>query len=161
MVFLGVTVMTGIDEMPLKLIREIVKEGGGTEIIQKAIWERSPIYRLLEMKIVSIREKYAEIIFPYKEMFSRIGGILHGGIIMTVLDQVGGLAALTVNDGTNQVTMELKVNFMKPLSIDNQPYRAIGEVIRSGRTTIVCISKIYDVKHDVCAVGLGTWYIIR
>jgi hypothetical protein len=43
----------------------------------------------------------------------RVGGVLHGGVIMAVLDETMGFAALTLNDGVGQVTVELKVNFLE------------------------------------------------
>ncbi len=149
-----------MENIPLKLIREIVSgKIDAKDILHEAFREKSPVYRLFNMRLLMIREGYAEIEFPYKEELSRIGGMLHGGAIMTVIDQVCGLAAMTVNKGVNQVTMELKINFLKPLTKETQPYTAVGEVIRAGRTTIVCEGKVFNAKGDVCAVGIGTWYV--
>lgn len=149
-----------MQKLPLDIIRDVVSGNKeAKEKLHKAFAEVSPIYKLLELKLVDISKGFAKIEFPYKRDFSRVGGILHGGIIMTVIDQVGGLAALTVNKGVNQVTMELKVNFLKPLSKETQPFIAIGEVVRTGRTTIVCQGKVFNAKNELCAVGLGTWYV--
>jgi acyl-coenzyme A thioesterase PaaI-like protein len=35
----------------------------------------------------------------------RVGGVLHGGVIMAVLDETMGFAALTLNDSVDQVTV--------------------------------------------------------
>jgi len=78
---------------------------------------------------------------------------------MFALDSVGGLAIMPNNSGTDQVTLELKVNFLKPLK--KGPFRAIGREIRSGRTTSVAQAEMRDGDEDLCAVGLGTWYKIR
>ena len=60
---------------------------------------------------------------------------MHGGIISFALDTVGGLACMANNPGVDQVTIELTVNFLKPLK--KEPFRAIGRELRSGRTTAV------------------------
>ena len=149
-----------MDKLPLQLIREIITGNRDAEdILHEAFRQRSPVYRLFDMRLIEVAEGKAKIEFPYKEELSRIGGMLHGGAIMTVIDQVCGLAAMTVNKGVNQVTMELKINFLKPLTKETEPYVAVGEVIRAGRTTIVCQGKIFNSKGDICAVGIGTWYV--
>jgi len=115
---------------------------------------------LLGTKFVRIERGYAELTFDFKEELTRSGGILHGGAIMGILDEVSGIAAATVNPGDSQVTMELKINFMRPLSQKNKPFKAKGKVLRIGKTTIVVYGEIYDREGNVCAASLGTWYIL-
>jgi len=69
----------------------------------------------LEVKIISLEPGRAVIEIPYKQELTRRGKVLHGGMIMTAIDIAGGLAVLTVNDGVDQVTQELKINFLEPI----------------------------------------------
>ena len=81
--------------------------------------------------------------------------MVHGGVITLALDNACGLAVMTVNQGKNQVTMELKVNFLEKLT--DGPFQVIGKVIRSGRTAIVAEGEIRDSNGGLCAKGMGTW----
>ena len=88
----------------------------------------------------------------------RWGGIVNGGVIMTVIDLAIGLAVMTVNNGYNQYTAELKVNFLQPLK--EGPFTSIGRVIRKGRTLVVGEAEVFDSRNVLCAKGIGTWFIL-
>lgn len=151
--------------MAVKGLRDIIetlKSGGENveKIIEEFMYERSALYRFLGLNLSKINKGYAEVKFNYRDELARLGGMIHGGVIMTVIDHVAGLATMTVNEGYDQVTLELKVNFLKPLSRDNSPFVGIGKVIKAGRRTIVSEGKILDKNGDICAYGIGTWYVI-
>jgi uncharacterized protein (TIGR00369 family) len=78
---------------------------------------------------------------------------------MTAIDFAGGFAALSVNDGIDQVTQELKINFLEP--IYKGPFRTIGRVLRKGKHTIVVEIKVYDSENKLGAVAIGTWFMLR
>ncbi|AWR97940.1 hotdog fold thioesterase [Acidianus sulfidivorans JP7] len=118
-----------------------------------------PVFSLLGAKIIELKEGYAKISIEYKPELTRRGGVLNGGIIMTAMDFAGGLSTLTVNDGIDQVTQELKTNFLQPMS--KGPFYCEGKVIRKGRTTVVVEIKFLDSENKLGAIGLGTWFIIR
>ncbi len=130
------------------------------EEFNRLLKEISSFSRFVGTRFIKIEKGYAELIFEYKPELTRSGGILHGGTIMGVLDEVSGIAAATVNPGDEQVTIELKINFMRPLSKDNSPYKAVGKVLRAGKTTIVVQGIIYDRDGNPSAASLGTWYIL-
>lgn len=141
-----------------EILREFAERGEDVIALLNEFMSRSPLYRFIGLKILELKEGYVKASFPYKEELCRIGGLIHGGIIMTVIDYVAGLAVMTVNKGVNQATLELKVNFLKPLV--KGPFIAIGQVIKVGKRTIVAEGKIYDGDNELGAVGLGTWYIV-
>ena len=78
---------------------------------------------------------------------------------MTAIDNACGLAVMTVNPGRDQVTMELKVNFLNQLK--DGTFHVQGSVVRAGRTAIVAEGEIRDSKGVLCAKGLGTWLVLR
>ncbi len=148
---------------PIRILQKMINEGSiddHLEELNSIFKEISPMHRFLGIKILKLGKGYAETGYEYDERHSRVGGILHGGIVTALLDQTMGTSALTVNPGNNQVTLELKINFLKPMNSQNSPFRIVGEVIRAGRKTIVCQGKIIDNYNETCAVALGTWYII-
>ncbi|MFP3293630.1 MAG: PaaI family thioesterase, partial [Nitrososphaeria archaeon] len=70
-----------------------------------------------------------------------------------------GLAVMSVNTSTEQSTLELKVNFVRPLV--RGPFRVIGRVIHIGRNTAVVEGEVRDSGDEVGARALGTWFIFR
>lgn len=130
------------------------------ELFNKVFKEVSNYSRLLNTRYVEIREGYAKAVSEYREELARSGGILHGGAIMGMLDEVSGVAVATVNRGEEQVTLELKINFLRPLHKENSPYTIEGEVLRAGSTTVVAMGRIYDSQGKLLATSIGTWYIL-
>ena len=151
-----------MQERSIDIVRKVIeKDESAAEVLHKMFTERSPVYRLTGLKLRKVSEGYVKAEFHYKEELSRVGGMLHGGAIMMIVDQVAGTAAMTVNKGTNQVTVELKVNFLKPLTQEEEPFTVVGKVIKSGKTIIVCEGRIYNSKEEMCVIGLGTYYIFQ
>jgi uncharacterized protein (TIGR00369 family) len=134
----------------------------GTDVeaeVQKAMSLDSALFGTVGYKVEKIIDGMAVLSFSSSKPIQRRGGIIHGGIIMYTLDNVCGLAVMTVNPGTDQLTMELKVNFLEPLQ--KGPFKATGRVLRAGRTVAVAEGEVRDADNVPCAKSLGTWYMIK
>ncbi|EHP69178.1 MAG: PaaI family thioesterase [Metallosphaera yellowstonensis] len=129
------------------------------EDLQLYLEEGDPVFRMLQAKIRSIKPGEAVIEVPYKEEITRRGGVLNGGMIMTIMDFAGGVAVATINDGDDQVTQELKVNFLEPMY--RGPFQCTAKVIRKGFTAVVVEIELRDSQGSLGAKALGTWYLIR
>ncbi|BAB65018.1 PaaI family thioesterase [Sulfurisphaera tokodaii] len=127
--------------------------------LQNILENNDRVFKFLEVKILDVKPGYSKIQIPYKEEFCRRGNVLNGGIIMTAIDFAGGLATLSVNDGIDQVTQELKVNFLEPMY--KGPFTVEGKVVRKGRTAVIVQIEFRDSEGKLGAIALGTWYIIR
>ena len=135
---------------------------GGVDIeaeMQKAMAWDSELYRTIGYKVGKVGRGKAELRFPYSRAITRRGGMVHGGIVMFTLDNVCGVAVMTVNPGVDQMTMELKTNFLEPLR--KGPFTATGRVVRAGNTVAVAEGEIRDADGRLCAKGLGTWYMLK
>jgi uncharacterized domain 1 len=119
-----------------------------------------PLLNFIGLEFVELGDGFVKARFPYKREILRRGGMVHGGVIMTVIDTVLGTAVMTVNDGIDQYTAELKVHFLEPLI--NGPFTVEGRVIRAGRHLAVAEAHVYDVNNrgssrvDLQACKLGT-----
>lgn len=144
-----------------KNLFETARKGGVNveEQMQTAMSAESGLFRTVGYKIVKIGEGRMVMSFPYSDAISRKGGMVHGGIAMYTLDSVSGMAVMTVNPGLDQVTMELKINFLEP--IRKGPFTAEGKVIRAGGSTAVAEGELRDADGLLCAKSLGTWFLIR
>ena len=142
-----------------KLLQRIREKGLDVEKeMQEVLTREAPLFNRVGMKIDSIKDGTVQISFRYNEEIGRVGKMVHGGIGMYVLDTAAGIAVMTRNDGIDQLTLELKVNFLEPMR--KSPFRAIGRVVRAGRTTAVAEAELIDSDEQICAKALGTWYLI-
>jgi uncharacterized protein (TIGR00369 family) len=86
-------------------------------------------------------------------------GVFHGGVIGAIADSAGGYAALSLMPaGSDVITVEYKINFMRPAS--GPLLRATAEVIRPGRTiTVVRIDCVAGATPNLesCAVLQATF----
>jgi len=136
------------------------KQGADVEAeLESAMAADSELFRMVGFKVVKVRSGRAELSFPYSKAVTRRGGMVHGGIVMYSLDNACGIAAMSVNPGIDQLTMDLKVNFLRPLR--KGPFRAIGRVVRAGNNIIVVEGEVVDADGELCAMSLGSWFIVR
>lgn len=79
-------------------------------------------------------------LLPRPEL-SQQHGYIHAGALTSVLDSACGYAALTVAPpGLDVLTVEFKINFVRPAVADR--FVAIGEVAKAGRTLTVCQGEV-------------------
>lgn len=120
---------------------------------------RMPLFEMIGLKVEKAGNGRCELSLGLAKEGTRQGEMMHGGITMFALDNAASMAVMTVNGGVSQSTLELKVNFLSPAS--NPPFRALGEVIKIGRSTAVAEARLFDAGDKVCAMALGTWFIIQ
>jgi uncharacterized protein (TIGR00369 family) len=72
-------------------------------------------------------------------------GSVHGGLAMTMLDSALGCAIFsTTKPGETWTTLEIKVNFVRPITKDTGIIRAEGRVIHRGRTIATSEGDVRD-----------------
>ena len=72
-------------------------------------------------------------------------GTVHGGFTATLLDSALGCAVFsTIVKGETWTTLELKFNFVRPLSQDTGIVRAEGRLIHRGRTVATAEGDLKD-----------------
>ncbi|MBL8747741.1 MAG: PaaI family thioesterase [Planctomycetes bacterium] len=78
---------------------------------------------------------------PFRREITQQHGFVHAGVGTSVMDSACGYAALTLMDrGTGVLSVEFKVNLLAPAQ--GQLFRAIGKVVRSGRTLVVTTAEL-------------------
>ena len=135
---------------------------GGVKVeseMQDALRWDSELFNTVGYEVVKVGEGRAEMTFPYSKAIGRRGVMVHGGITMFTLDNVCGIAVMTVNPGLDQVTVELKINFLEPLK--KGPFTAVGNVVRAGKNLATAEGEIRDADGRLCAKGTGTWYMLK
>jgi uncharacterized protein (TIGR00369 family) len=87
-------------------------------------------------------------------------GTLHGGILCDVADAAMGTAvATTLEQGESFTTLELKINFLKP--VWNAKLMATGKVVRRGRVICLAECDVTDEKGSLVARASSTCMILK
>jgi uncharacterized protein (TIGR00369 family) len=87
-------------------------------------------------------------------------GTLHGGILCDLADAAMGCANLSqLEEGETFATVELKINFLKPVWTDR--LSAVGEVLKAGRTLSLLDCRITDESGSLVAYATSTCMTLR
>jgi len=121
--------------------------------------KQEEIFNFIGIKFEKLERGYARLKFNFNEKLTRIGGILHGGIIFSAVDYAGSYAVRTLENVKDGVTVELKINFLKPMK--NGPFIVEARIISEGKRLIVVDISAYDGNGNLCAKALGTWVVYR
>ncbi len=117
-----------------------------------------PIAELLAMRLLEVEPSRAVFEFlPAEFEYSPLGTV-HGGILTVLLDSAMGCAFhTTLPAGVSYTTLELKVNFVRPVVVQSGPMRAEGRVVHPGSTVGTAEARLTDARgvlyaHSTCTV---------
>jgi len=87
-------------------------------------------------------------------------GTVHGGILCDLADAAMGMAyAATLDENETFTTLELKINFLKP--VWSGRLTATGYVVKSGRTVGLVDCDVHDEKNSLVARASSTCMTLR
>jgi uncharacterized protein (TIGR00369 family) len=122
--------------------------------------EGSPYYKLIGMEVAGLSPGHSSLRLKAGPRIHNLGGIVHGGAIMSIADAAAGVALATLLDKERErpMTIEIKVNFCSP-SIDDDLF-AEGSVVRKGSRIATCESEVKTKDGRIVAKSLATYMII-
>ncbi|KRA17990.1 PaaI family thioesterase [Lysobacter sp. Root604] len=95
----------------------------------------------LGARLVVVNAGEVQIALLPRPELSQQHGYIHAGALTSVLDSACGYAALTVAPaGLDVLTVEFKINFVRPALADR--FLAIGKVTKAGKTLTVCQGEV-------------------
>jgi uncharacterized protein (TIGR00369 family) len=119
-----------------------------------------PIARLLGIRAVSFEEGKAVLEIDAAGRHANPMGTLHGGVLCDLADLAMGVACYsTLESGESFTTLELKINFLKPIWSARLTARA--QVRKSGRTTMLLECEVVDDKGSMVAFATSTCLVLR
>jgi uncharacterized protein (TIGR00369 family) len=120
----------------------------------------APIAQLIGFRVVAVEPGRVVIDLEVDERLSNPMGTLHGGVLCDVADAAMGMAyASRLEDGESFTTLELKINFLKP--VWRGRLQAIGSVTKMGRTVGLVECDIFDEKKSLVAKVSSTCMTLR
>lgn len=106
---------------------------------------RQTLLTTLGVQTAEVASGRVALDLPFRADLCQQNGFLHAGAVTAVADSACGYAALTqMPDGREVLTVEFKVNLVSPAR--GERFRAVGTVVRSGRTLTVCSAEV--TTHD-------------
>jgi uncharacterized protein (TIGR00369 family) len=88
------------------------------------------------------------------------GGVLHGGVLMSLADSLGGICAhLNLPEGAATSTIESKTNFFR--AVRGGEAHAVTRPLHAGRTTIVVQTDVRDDDGRLVAQTTQTQAVLR
>jgi uncharacterized protein (TIGR00369 family) len=133
------------------------------DVAQQICWGDSPpppVARLIGFTLTSIAPGPAQIEFEAGAQHANPMGTLHGGMLCDIADAAMGMAyASTLGEGETFTTLELKINFLKP--VWQARLHAIGRVVTHGRTIGLVECDILDAHEALIARATSTCMTLR
>ena len=87
-------------------------------------------------------------------------GTIHGGFITTLLDSAMACAIhSTLEAGKGSTSVEIKVNFARPIYEKTGMLRAVGEIVNVGRQIASAEGRLIDAHGKLYAHGTTTCFI--
>jgi len=116
-----------------------------------------PIASLLRMSVQAIEEGMVEFGCAVDESVYNPIGVVHGGLVCTLLDTVVGCAVhTTLPQGVGYTSIELKVNYLRAVRATSGPLRAVGRVVKPGSRVAFAEGEVTDAAGRAVATASGS-----
>lgn len=121
-----------------------------------------PVAALIGMTLVEVSE--GRVVFsaePAEYHYNPLGTV-HGGIAATLLDSAMGCAVQSLLPaGTRYTTLEIKVNYLRPITNATGTVTCEGTIIHLGGRIAAAEARLTDVTGKLYAHGTTTCLLLR
>jgi uncharacterized protein (TIGR00369 family) len=132
-------------------------------VFPRLIEELIPFNKFLGMKAALVERGRVQIALPFREELigDPLKFALHGGVISTLVDTVGGITVWTGLDNASArvSTIDLRVDYLRP----GKPETVVAEgvIVRIGRTVGVTDMRVFhpSAEGETIATGKGVYAI--
>jgi uncharacterized protein (TIGR00369 family) len=132
----------------------------GREYLQAMIDGRlpqAPIGGLIAMTAVSVGEGTVQFRCQPDEWAYNPIGVIHGGLVCTLLDSVAGCAVhSTLPAGMGFTSLEIKVSYLRPVRQGDGELAAVGLVTKPGRRAAFADGEVRDEHGRLIATASST-----
>lgn len=124
------------------------------EAIRDGVLPPPPIALLMQFDIRALEEGRVEFGCVLDESVYNPIGVVHGGLVCTLLDTVAGCAVhTTLPAGFGYTSIELKVSYLRPVHATSGPLTAIGRVVKPGRRVAFAEGEVLDAQGRTVATA--------
>ena len=118
-----------------------------------------PYWRTLGMELKEVSPGRAIFECEVHERLMQKRGIVHGGVLASIVDSACAVAAIsTVYPRANATTINLRVSYLKPLS--QGIFRAEGKCIKTGKTICFCEAQVFNDRNEIVCTASSELMIV-
>lgn len=136
-------------------------------LFREIIEDRVPFNRHLGLKLIQLDRQRMTVELALELQPEHVGNAVrqmpHGGLLAALVDAASGAAAaLTLDDlaqAPTVATVDMRVDFLRPAR--GGRLRAVGSVMRSGRTVVVVRTDVFDGDGELVVLGTSTFTVDR
>jgi len=142
-------------------------------VINEMFSEKIPFNKVLGLKVESIDSDCVKTLFKMRDdlMGNYKRGMLHGGVISSVIDATGGLAAFIgiqkqmrgktleakLERSGRISTIDLRVDFLRPGL--GKRFVVTAYTLRTGNKVTVTRIELHNDQNELIAVGTGSYLV--
>lgn len=122
--------------------------------------EAAPLGQCLNFQLVEV--EVGRVVFAIKpaEYHYNPIGTVHGGVLATLCDSaMGATVHSTLQKGEAYTSLEIKVNFLRPVTVDSGMLRCEGKLISRGSRIAVVTAQLIDETGKLYAHASSTCLI--
>ena len=121
-------------------------------------WDTVWYPQFLGIEVEEIREDYARMRLRYRPEFRQPAGVVHGGVIASLIDTVVVPAVGSAYDAPRQLfTIDIQLRFLAPIVDDD--LIAEGWVSQRGRQIVFCDAEVRSGAGILAASGTLTYKV--
>ena len=154
-----------VDEEILSAGTEARRTMSGIEYLRKLMTGELPasgMVQLLNLKLVEVSEGRALFSVQPDERHYNGLGIAHGGLAATLLDSALGCAINSMMPaGKVFTTLEMKINYVRPIRREHGEVRCEANVIHVGGRVATAEGRVIDEGGKLYAHGTATCMLFR
>lgn len=137
----------------------------GRELLEATIRGETPpppISATLDYRISEVGDGMAVVTCEPGEHHLNPFKIVHGGLAAALIDTAAGCAISTQSPpGTGQTTINLQIEYFRPMTENTGPVRCVGRVVKRGRRIAVADAELVGEDGTIYARGSGTFMILE
>ena len=119
--------------------------------IIKLLYKKIPFYSTLGFELQEIANGTAIFELEIREELTQ-NGMIHGGVLASLVDSTCGCAALSLIFPEGYITtIDLQVEFLKPVTKGRLIAKA--KCIKSGKNIFFCKAKVWGEKGELICTG--------
>ena len=140
------------------------RKGTGLEYLQRIVsgdYANLPIGDTLGFRVVEARPGSVVLTGnPDRRSYNLLNSV-HGGWTAAILDTAMALSNLSTLDADSSfTTLDIRINYLRPITMETGEVRAEGRVIQGGRRISYCEAHLTDTAGKLLAHGTGSCLII-
>lgn len=126
-------------------------------IMRRAEMAESTFWGYLGCKLEKLEQGKVEISLDARKQHLNPIGLVHGGVLASLLDNAMGIAVMLVRPNDKTVTTNLNIHYVSTLY--EGKLRVTAEVVHQSRKMLTTTGTVWDAEGKIATIGTGTFRV--